>query len=113
MMQPIFIFRALSTLIACDCALVQAVNIDMRNGGGSLFFSTTDRFVGPGHPGAFRYGNGQIAFAYHFYDSQHPEAPTPELNWASMGINVLTFEDGWPVLGAELHPKDILTVHEP
>ena len=83
---------------------------DMRNGGGSLFLASEGRFHGPGHAGVFEYGD-QLAFSYHFYD-EHPDAPNPEYNWASMGIRALTIEDGWPVLGEELAANEILRALE-
>ena len=80
----------------------------MTQGGGSLFLESNGRFTGPGHAGTFAYGEEDIAFTYHFYDTDHPDTPNPESNWASMGINELTFVNGWPVLGNQLDPQTIL-----
>jgi len=82
--------------------------IDMREGGGTLFLSSSDRFIGPGHAGIFKYGENQLVFSYHFYDMEHDNPPSSEYNWASMAIRSLHFEQGWPVLGSELSGAEIL-----
>ena len=73
-----------------------------------MFLKSTGRFTGPGHAGILSYGEEQVAFTSHFYDTDHADIPTPDNNWSSMALNELTFVNGWPVLGEELAPQTIL-----
>jgi len=46
----------------------------MDNGGGTLFISSNDRFIGPGHAGIFEYDDDserKFLFTFHFYDRDY------------------------------------------
>ncbi|UCG49078.1 MAG: arabinan endo-1,5-alpha-L-arabinosidase [Phycisphaerales bacterium] len=69
---------------------------DMREGGGTLFLATEDRFIGPGHANIWTYADSAGAlryiFAYHFYDGKDESK-------AKMHARELTWDnDMWPVL---------------
>ena len=67
----------------------------MLQGGGTIFLRADlpekQRFRGPGHPGAFRDGNGVWHVAYHAYDRENKGAPTLRIAPIRWGA------DGWPV----------------
>ena len=48
--------------------------MDMRNGGGTLFLGTQQKFIGPGHSGIYS-ENGTNWFSCHFYDGSSPRGP--------------------------------------
>ena len=67
----------------------------MLEGGGTIFLRADlpekQRFRGPGHPGAFKDGNGSWHIVYHAYDRENKGAPTLRIAPIRWGA------DGWPV----------------
>ena len=64
----------------------------LLDGGGTPFLSTTGRFVGPGHVGIQDTTDGQM-IGYHFYDGD-------DNGVSKFALHHLTWEGGWPVVGA-------------
>jgi arabinan endo-1,5-alpha-L-arabinosidase len=63
--------------------------VDMMQDGGSLFLTTSGKFIGPGHAGIIPEGSTNW-FSCHFYDGTREGRPT-------LGLLPLRWEaDGWP-----------------
>ena len=64
---------------------------NLLDGGGTILFESTGRFIGPGHAGIFN-ENGTYWFSYHYYDGN-------ENGNAKLGLGRLEWAaDGWPAL---------------
>lgn len=65
--------------------------VSMEAGGGTVFYESSGRYIGPGHPEIFE-ENGSFYLSHHYYDGVYNGAPT-------LGISELTWDaDGWPVV---------------
>ena len=77
----------------------------MAEGGGTLFLSREDRFIGPGHAGILRWLERGVRprylFTFHYYDGE-------DLGNAKLGGRELTWNrEGWPEWGQLLiGPED-------
>lgn len=67
---------------------VDQAGVDMMSGGGTEMLATHGSIYGPGHPGVFTDTDGDV-LVYHYYRSD---------NSAQLGINLIQYESGWPVL---------------
>jgi arabinan endo-1,5-alpha-L-arabinosidase len=63
--------------------------VDLKEGGGTPFLATEGRFIGPGHVGILREGEG-FSFSYHYYDGESDGRS--RLGIAPMKWNA----EGWP-----------------
>lgn len=65
--------------------------VSLESGGGTLFYESSGRYIGPGHPEIFE-ENGSFLLSHHYYDGVYNGAPT-------LGISELIWDaDGWPVV---------------
>lgn len=69
--------------------------VDLMEGGGSLFLSTTDYMIGPGHVGISQ-REGIDIMSFHYYDSRRSGC-YEGLAW--MAERKLDIKNGWPVAG--------------
>ena len=69
--------------------------VDLMEGGGSLFLSTTDYMIGPGHVGTSQ-REGIDIMSFHYYDSRR-SGLYEGLAW--MAERKLDIQNGWPVAG--------------
>ena len=70
-------------------------DVDLMEGGGSLFLSTTDYMIGPGHVGTSQRDDIDI-ISFHYYDSRR-SGFYEGLAW--MAERRLDIQNGWPVAG--------------
>jgi len=68
-------------------------DVDMLQGGGSLFLGSSARVIGPGHFGLLDLGDGVQKFSCHF------EADLDRGGISVLDIRPLLWRDGWPVAG--------------
>jgi arabinan endo-1,5-alpha-L-arabinosidase len=72
------------------------MGIDMRQGGGKLFASSSGRSIGPGHFGLLDLGGGVEKFSLHY------EADLDRCGVSVLDIRPLLWRDGWPAAGENL-----------
>ncbi|RYD68320.1 MAG: arabinan endo-1,5-alpha-L-arabinosidase [Verrucomicrobiaceae bacterium] len=63
---------------------------DMKDGGGSVFLGTQERFIGPGHASIFN-EKGKEWLVHHYYDKDRRGR-------SDLRMLPLTWKDGWPVV---------------
>ena len=73
---------------AVEGPYVDRNGVDMMNGGGTEMLASHGDIYGPGHPAVFTDSDGDV-LVYHYYNAQ---------NVAQLGINLVRYEDGWPVV---------------
>jgi len=70
--------------------------VSLEAGGGTVFYESSGRYIGPGHPEIFE-ENGRFWLSHHYYDGVYNGAPT-------LGISELIWDsDGWPVVLGDWH----------
>lgn len=62
--------------------------LDVEDGGGTILLSTHGSIYGPGGQSVRKFGS-QYWLIYHYYDGDNSGT-------ATLGLNKMTFEDGWP-----------------
>ena len=72
------------------------LGIDMLQGGGRLFASSSGRVIGPGHFGLIDLGDGVQRFSLHY------EADLERGGASVLDIRPLLWRDGWPIAGENL-----------
>jgi arabinan endo-1,5-alpha-L-arabinosidase len=72
---------------------IDNMGIDMIQGGGKLFASSSGRVIGPGHFGLLEVGDGVQKFSLHY------EADLDRGGASVLDIRPLLWRDGWPVAG--------------
>ena len=72
---------------------IDAMGVDMIEGGGKLLIGSGDRKVGAGHFGLLDLGEGVLKFSMHW------EADLDHGGASVLDIRPLLFRDGWPVAG--------------
>jgi len=72
------------------------MGVDMIQGGGKLFVTSSGRVIGPGHFGLFDLGDGVQRFSLHY------EADLDRGGASVLDIRPLQWKDGWPVAGENL-----------
>ena len=72
------------------------LGIDMLQGGGKLFVTSSSRRIGPGHFGLLDLGAGVQKFSCHY------EADLDRGGASVLDIRPLLWKDGWPVAGENL-----------
>ena len=72
------------------------MGVDMIQGGGKLFATSSGRVIGPGHFGLFDLGDGVQRFSLHY------EADLDRGGASVLDIRPLQWKDGWPVAGENL-----------
>ncbi|MGE0884693.1 MAG: family 43 glycosylhydrolase [Blastocatellales bacterium] len=75
---------------------IDNIGIDMIQGGGKLFVTSSGRVIGPGHFGLFDLGDGVQRFSLHY------EADLDRGGASVLDIRPLLWKDGWPVAGENL-----------
>lgn len=75
---------------------VDAMGIDMIEGGGKLLLGSETRVIGPGHFGLLELGNGVQKFSLHY------EADLERGGASVLDIRPLLWKDGWPVAGSNM-----------
>ena len=75
---------------------IDHMGIDMIQGGGKLFCSSSARWIGPGHFGLLDCGDGVQKFSCHY------EADLDRGGASVLDIRPLLWKDGWPVAGENL-----------
>jgi arabinan endo-1,5-alpha-L-arabinosidase len=74
------------------------MGIDMIQGGGKLFVTSSGRYVGPGHFGLLDLGDDVQKWSCHY------EADLDRGGASVLDIRPLLWKDGWPVAGDDLKP---------
>ncbi len=77
---------------------IDNMGIDMIQGGGKLFVTSSGRWVGPGHFGLINPGDGVQKFSCHY------EADLDRGGASVLDIRPLLWNDGWPEPGDNLKP---------
>jgi len=77
---------------------IDNMGIDMIQGGGKLFATSSGRWVGPGHFGLTEAGDGVQKFSCHY------EADLDRGGSSVLDIRPLLWNDGWPEPGDNLKP---------
>jgi arabinan endo-1,5-alpha-L-arabinosidase len=72
------------------------MGVDMIQGGGKLFATSSGRVIGPGHFGLFDLGDGVQRFSLHY------EADLDRGGASVLDIRPLLWQDGWPVASDNL-----------
>jgi arabinan endo-1,5-alpha-L-arabinosidase len=72
---------------------VDAMGVDMIEGGGKLLLGSESRVIGPGHFGLLDLGDGVQKFSLHY------EADLARGGASVLDIRPLLWKDGWPVAG--------------
>lgn len=72
------------------------MGVDMIQGGGKLFVTSSGRVIGPGHFGLFDLGDGVQRFSLHY------EADLDRGGASVLDIRPLLWKGGWPVAGENL-----------
>ncbi len=75
---------------------IDNMGVDMIQGGGKLFVTSSGRVIGPGHFGLFDLGDGVQKFSMHY------EADLDRGGASVLDIRPLQWKDGWPVAGENL-----------